>query len=48
MEEEVQRLEEENKVFLEFCQEYKKGQEEEQRKVQVQEKEQEEQEQEAE
>ena len=36
MAEEVRGLEEENKVFLEFCQEYEKGQEEEQGQVQVQ------------
>ena len=33
--EEVRELEEENKVFLEFCQEYEKGQEEDQGQVQV-------------
>ena len=37
----VRGLEEENKVFLEFCQEYKKEQEEEQGQEQVQEQEQE-------
>ena len=41
MEEEVRELEEENKIFLEFCWEYKKGQEEEQGQVQEQEQEQE-------
>ena len=41
MVEEVRGLEEENKVFLEFCREYEKGQEEEQGQVQVQEQEQE-------
>ena len=41
MAEEVQVLEEENKVFLEFCQEYEKEQEEEQGQEQVQEQEQE-------
>ena len=41
MAEEVRELEKENKVFLEFCREYKKGQEEEQVQVQVQEQEQE-------
>ena len=41
MAEEVWELEKENEVFFEFCQEYKKGQEEDQRQVQVQEQEQE-------
>ena len=41
MVEEVRDLEEENKVFLEFCWEYKKGQEEKQGQVQEQEQEQE-------
>ena len=41
MAEEVWGLEEENKVFLEFCREYEKGQEEEQGQEQVQEQEQE-------
>ena len=36
MAEEVRGLEEENKVFLEFCWEYEKEQEEEQGQVQVQ------------
>ena len=41
MVEEVRELEEENEIFLEFCREYRKGQEEEQGQVQVQEQEQE-------
>ena len=41
MAEEVRGLEEENKVFLEFCREYEKGQEEEQGQEQGQEQEQE-------
>ena len=41
MAEEVRELEEENEIFLEFCWEYRKGQEEEQGQVQVQEQEQE-------
>ena len=41
MVEEVRGLEEENKVFLEFCREYEKGQEEEQGQEQEQEQEQE-------
>ena len=41
MAEEVWGLEEENKVFLEFCQEYEKGQEEDQGQEQEQEQEQE-------
>ena len=40
MAEEVRGLEEENKVFLEFCREYEKGQEEEQGQEQEQEQEQ--------
>ena len=40
MVEEVQELEEENEIFLEFCWEYRKGQEEKQGQVQVQEQEQ--------
>ena len=41
MAEEVRGLEEENEVFLEFCWEYEKGQEEDQGQVQVQEQQQE-------
>ena len=41
MVEEVWELEEENEIFLKFCREYRKGQEEEQGQVQVQEQEQE-------
>ena len=41
MVEEVWELEKENEIFLEFCWEYEKGQEEEQGQVQVQEQEQE-------
>ena len=40
MAEEVWGLEKENEVFLEFCREYRKGQEEEQGQEQVQEQEQ--------
>ena len=36
MAEEVWELEKENEIFLEFCWEYKKGQEEDQGQVQVQ------------